>query len=164
MNGMIEYLPKIPNSMKNVPPIQRIPTALILLSAITDFSQNGTSFQKFATSESMLSPEMLSWYYKIANFSTDEISMKSDPLSLIQFSEMSLWPSILFQIGGAEILQSDSRSFWELFTNWNSTATSDVFLQTFPEMQHCHAQYYNFVPESVNAIEKIAEFITKKKF
>jgi monoterpene epsilon-lactone hydrolase len=79
------------------------------------------------------------------------------PLASPLYADLSGLPPILVQVGTAEVLLDDSLLICERVR----AAGGDVELQTFEDLMHVFQAFSPMVPESVEAIRRIGEFLRR---
>ncbi len=130
---------------------QNLPAALFLISPWTDLTFSGESIRTRADRDPLLRLNGDDWLVKIyANGYPLDYPYIS-PL----FAEMHDLPPTLIQVGTEEILFDDSSRLEQKAL----LAGVDVTLETWQGMWHVFQAFVPYVPESIQAIEKIGEFV-----
>ncbi len=129
-----------------------LPNAAIAISAWTDLANTGESVTSLAeddpqkSSVSMLE-ELADQYLAGADAET--------PLASPLYADYSGLPPLLMQVGGAEMLLSDTTRAAEQAR----AAGVEVVEEVWDEMFHVWHQFAPLLPEGQQAIERIGEFI-----
>jgi acetyl esterase/lipase len=133
-----------------------LPNAAVPISPATDFLATGDSYRTRAERDPILSggPEairMLSLIYLQGH------AKPEDPLVSPLQGDLAGLPPLLIQVGDAEVLLDDSTRVAEKARN----AGVDVTLEIWPEMPHVWHAFAPFLPEAVQAIDRIGAFVRK---
>jgi phosphinothricin tripeptide acetyl hydrolase len=127
-----------------------MPALAVPMSPLTDLEGLGESMTTRADADPMVSKghleQMATMYLAGADPRT--------PLAAPLHAELSGLPPLLIQVGDAEVLLDDSTRF----ADKARAAGVDVTLEVWPEMVHVFQASAGFVPESDQAIARIAEF------
>jgi len=102
--------------------------------------------------ERILDPESLKRY---ARYYADEQDL-TNPLISPLYADLSSLPPLLIQVGTDEVLLDDARRFAERA----QAAGVAVILEVWDEMFHVF-QLVSFLPETKEAMQHIAEFVTR---
>jgi acetyl esterase/lipase len=128
-----------------------MPRAAVLLSPFLDVTASGESAKTRADKDPWFQAEDISVVVK--NYcSDDEVR---HPMVSPVFANVAGLPPTLIQVGDHEILLSDSTRFAEKMRE----AGCRVELDVWPEMWHVWQLFVGKMPESRQAIKKIAAFI-----
>lgn len=128
-----------------------LPGAIVCISPWTDLVCDGESWSTNIKADYIINPQELK---REATLYLGDADPKS-PLASPRYAEFSGLPPMLIQVGSAEILLSDSTEM----AGRAREAEVEVTLEVWEEMQHVWHFVASFVPESHQAIEKIAAFI-----
>ncbi len=130
---------------------QPLPAAAVCISPNTDPTLTGKSMEVNASKDALLSPQfaraMMTYYV-----SDNDLN---DPYLSPLMANLKGIPPILIQAGADEILLDDSRRF----TEQAQRAGVDMTLEVWPHMWHDWIGCVPDLPEAIQAIEHIAEFI-----
>lgn len=127
-----------------------LPAAALLLSPWTDLEVTGESCRSARRKDPMLSPRILRDYARLYLQGKDP----RDPLASPIHADLGGLPPMLIQVGTHEVLLDDSRRLAERARG----AGVDVHLQVEEGMFHVWQYFTPFVPESREAVEKLAAF------
>jgi monoterpene epsilon-lactone hydrolase len=128
-----------------------LPAAAVCLSPCTDLTLTSASLSANAEIDPVITPEEVE-FYRI-NYLED--ADPRNPLASPLYAELHGLPPLFIQVGTAEILLDDSVRF----AKRAKAAEVDVTLDVCPDMIHVFAMLAPVVPESQQAISRIAEFI-----
>ena len=133
-----------------------LPNAAVPLSAATDLTGSGETFQTRADVDPIIPPDpaalsMMETIYCQGNAKLD------DPLVSPLFGDLAGLPPLLIQVGDAEVLLSDSTRIAERA----EAAGVDVTLEIWDDMPHVWQAFAGFLPEADEAIEHIGQFVRK---
>ena len=132
-----------------------LPAAAVLLSPFLDVTGSGESATTKADIDPWFNPEDLP---VIARYYCPDESEWRNPLVSPVFANVAGLPPMLIQVGDDEILLSDSTRLAASLEE----AGVDVELEVWPEMWHVFQFFVGKMPESRQAIIKIAEYIRGK--
>src|SRR4029077_3486964 len=128
-----------------------LPAAAVAISPWTDMTITGESVRTHAAGDLMLTPEGVkeaaSWYLAGQD--------ASHPYASPLHADLRGLPSILIQVGDAEILLDDSTRF----AASASAAGVDVRLEVWDEMPHVWHTFAGFLPEADQAVEAIGAWL-----
>ena len=127
-----------------------LPATAVGISPWVDMEGTGESMTTRALADPMITRELL---LQIAAIFLGDADPK-DPLAAPLHGELAGLPPILIQVGDAEVLLDDATRFAAKAT----AAGVDVTLEVWPEMVHVWHASAGFVPESDQAIARIAEY------
>jgi len=130
---------------------EKMPAALFLLSPWTDLTFSGDSIRTRADRDPLLHLNDEGWLVNIYANGRPLTHPYVSPL----FGDLHDLPPTFIQVGTEEILYDDSSRLEQKAR----LAGVDVTLETWPGMWHVFQGFAPYVPESRQAIEKIAEFI-----
>jgi len=133
---------------------QALPAAGVLLSAWTDLSASGTSYQTRAAADPIHQRPMivaLAEQYLGAN------GNPLDPLASPLHGELTGLPPLLLQVGDCETGLDDSTRFAAKAIE----AGVDVELQVWPQMIHVFQQFAEELPDARAAITSIGVFLQR---
>ncbi len=121
---------------------------------MTDLEATGESMTTRAAADPMVSKGAL---LQMARLFLGEGGDPHDPLAAPLHGDPAGLPPLLIQVGDAETLLDDATRF----AAKAEAAGVDVTLEVWPEMTHVWQASAGFVPESDEAIAKIAAFLGK---
>ncbi len=127
-----------------------LPATAVGISAWVDAEGTGESMKTRAEADPMISPDGLA---EIAAAFLGDADPR-DPLASPLHGDLAGLPPLLLQVGDAEVLLDDSVRF----AAKAEAAGVDVTLEVWPEMVHVWHASAGYVPESDQAIARIAEF------
>lgn len=130
-----------------------LPAAAVCLSPGIDPTGSGESFKTKVDVDPFITPELFK--FMITNFFGD-IDLET-PLTSALLADLSGLPPMLIQVGTSEILLDDSVRLAERA----KAAGVDVTLDVWEDMIHVFQLFAAFAPESIEAIDKIGEFIQR---
>lgn len=133
-----------------------LPNAAVPLSAATDLTGSGETFQTRADVDPIIPPDpaaltMMEMIYCQGNAKLD------DPLVSPLFGDLAGLPPLLIQVGDAEVLLSDSTRIAERA----EAAGVAVTLEIWDDMPHVWQAFAGFLPEADEAIAHIGQFVRK---
>ena len=131
------------------------PACCAPLSPWYDMESKGESMQTNAETDALVGGDMLAGM--IAAF-LGENGSPTDPFANPLHGDLKGFPPTLIQVGGYEVLLSDSTRFYDKAKE----AGVDVEMEIFPEMQHVFQFMAGNAPEADDAIEKLAAFMRPK--
>jgi len=121
------------------------------ISPWTDMEGTGASMKTLADKDPMVDfaglARMAKWYGGTAD--------PRHPLLSPIYADAKGLPPLLIQVGGAEVLQDDSRRFAELAKK----AGVPVELEVWDDMIHVWHSFAKILPEGQQAIDKIGKFV-----
>ena len=129
-----------------------LPAAVIAISPATDFTGGSPSLVSRASVDPIINPKILPALIPIYLGKHTEIT---DPYASPLFGDYSGMPPLLLQVGDSEVLLDDST---RLATHAAGQGC-DVTLEIWDGMPHVFQGFAPFLPESLEAIAKIGEFI-----
>jgi monoterpene epsilon-lactone hydrolase len=128
----------------------RLPDAVVAISAWTDLSQSGNSYDTRRDADIRLAKAgvdaMAAAYLGDADPRT--------PLASPLFADLRGLPPLLLQVGDAEIVLDDTRAF----TRRAREAGVDVSEEIWPDAFHVWHHQWATVPESMEAVRRIGDF------
>jgi monoterpene epsilon-lactone hydrolase len=130
-----------------------LPAGAICLAPATDFTFSDESYFKNAETDPSLADVGFFWWY--AAYLGDEDP--SNPYISPLFADLKDLPPILIQVSSSEMLYSDSTRFVEKAKK----AGTRAILQSWDGMPHVFQDLFNELPESKDAIAKIADFTSQ---
>lgn len=128
-----------------------LPAAVCLMSPWLDLSGQGESMLSNKDHDPWFNPDDLPHVVKHYCENAD----LRNPLVSPVFADASGLPPVLIQVGGDEILLSDSERFAANVTAAGGTADLDVW----PGMWHVWQMFIGLIPESRRAVDQVGEFI-----
>lgn len=126
-----------------------LPAGAILLSPWLDLTLSGASMQGKAKADPILSAQDLRKYAAYYAGDTD----LADPLASPLFADLAGLPPLLIQVGTEEVLLDDALRFAQKAEE----AGVHVTLGTWNGLFHVF-QMFPFLPETIEAVEQIANF------
>jgi len=128
-----------------------LPAAGICISPWLDLTCSGQSYVERAAEDVMVTRELLEMATAAYCKGSDPKAPTASPL----FADLSGLPPLLVQVGTAEVLLDDARSF----AVHAEAAGVDVSLEVAEGMVHVWHTFADVVPEGREAIERIAAFL-----
>ena len=132
-----------------------LPAAAVAISPWIDLEATGSSAVSRAAADPMVTPGSLRTI--AAMFVGDDGDVR-DPLAAPLHADLAGLPPMLVHVGDAEVLLDDSNRLAAKITE----AGGDVTLEVWPEMVHVWHGSAGYVPESDEAIARIAEYLGPK--
>ncbi|UCE24175.1 MAG: alpha/beta hydrolase [Candidatus Zixiibacteriota bacterium] len=132
---------------------EQLPAAAVCLSAWTDLQGTGPSMTTHTHADPFLTPEWLEIMAKSYAVDNDRRSPLISPL----YAELSQLPPLLIQVGGDEILLSDSTRLADRARE----AGVDVTLDVWEGMWHVWHFFAGQMPEARQAMSEVGKFIYK---
>ncbi|CAF1260715.1 unnamed protein product [Didymodactylos carnosus] len=132
---------------EQIPP----PRAIVVFSPWADLTQSGQSYRNNQHSDLMLTIATANW---LKQQIIDNDGNKSFPL----FGSFKNFPSLYICVGGAELLESDSRLVYARAKEENV----DVQLDVGEHLSHIYPIFYSYYPESKQALTRILDWLHKK--
>ena len=132
-----------------------LPLGAILMSPWTDLTCSGVSHQINHKNDPLFGNTEESMLYE-----SDYIGEHDPKLPYISplFGSFNGLPPMLFQVGGFEVLLSDSIDAWEKAV----AAGCEARITVYPEMFHEFQMSMNLIPESKKAWEEAEEFVRER--
>lgn len=130
-----------------------MPAALVALSPATDLTGSGESYRTNARSDAVFTPDLMAKFAPLYIGDADVRNPFVSPL----FGDPTGLPPTLFQVAATEILLDDSVRMAEKMKK----AGVDVTLDIWPGLWHVWHMSASKLPEAVQALEKIAEFVKR---
>lgn len=130
-----------------------LPGAAVLLSAWTDLTQNGASFETNAGVDPSVSKMYLDRFAAIYLAGTDP----HEPLASPLYGNLFGLPPMLVQVGSIETMLDDSTALAERAR----TAGVDVTLECWEGVFHAWHESAHVLPEARQAIARIGEFFAE---
>jgi acetyl esterase/lipase len=128
-----------------------LPAAAVAISPWVDLEATGDSATTRAAADPMVSAESL---HVIAGLFLGADGDPRDPLAAPLHADLSGLPPMLIHVGDAEVLLDDATRLAAKVTDAGGEAT----LEVWPDMVHVWHLSAGYVPESDQAIARIAEF------
>jgi acetyl esterase/lipase len=128
-----------------------LPAGGICFSPSTDMAQTGESRNKNSSTDVVLADLGYYWWIEAYLAGANPFDPKVSPL----YADLKDLPPILLQVSSSEMLFDDSRRFYERAKETGI----DITFQSFDDTVHVF-QSWN-LPESKDAINKVAQFVTK---
>lgn len=128
-----------------------LPAAAVPISPWVDMEGLGDSMTSRAEADPMVTPGSL---HNIAELFLGPDGDRRDPLAAPLHADLDGLPPMLIHVGDAEVLLDDSTRL----ARKAEEAGVDVTLEVWPEMVHVWHASAGFVPESDQAIARIADF------
>lgn len=128
-----------------------LPSAAVPISPWVDMEGLGDSTTTRAEADPMVTPGSL---HNIAEMFLGPDGDRRDPLAAPLHADLDGLPPMLIHVGDAEVLLDDSTRL----ARKAEDAGVDVTLEVWPEMVHVWHASAGFVPESDQAIARIADF------
>lgn len=132
----------------------QLPAALILLSPWTDLTSSGDSVTRKASRDPLIGPELLQVF--ASKYSGNE-DLKNPYISPL-FGEFDFFPPTLIQVGTEEVLLDDSTRLAKKMKK----AGVMVEMEIWDGMMHVFQWFAGLMPESNDAVSKIAAFINRQ--
>jgi monoterpene epsilon-lactone hydrolase len=129
-----------------------LPAAAVCISPWVDIEATGESMTSRAAQDPMVSPGRVK---AMAELFLGPAGDPRDPLASPLHGDLGGLPPILIQVGDAEILLDDSTRLAARITE----AGGEAELEVWPEMIHVWHGSASYVPESDQAIERIATWL-----
>lgn len=134
---------------------QPLPAAAAMLSAWTDLSASGDSYQTRAAADPIHQRPMI---LALAQQYLGEEGDPRDPLASPLYGDLAGLPPLLLQVGDRETGLDDST----LFASKAREAGVSVELEVWPGMIHVFQQFAEELPEAREAIERIGVFLRRQ--
>lgn len=131
-----------------------LPAAAVLMSAWTDLTAAGASYESRAGSDPIHQRSMILAMAK--NYIGPE-GDAADPLISPLFADLKGLPPLLIQVGDRETVLSDSTTF----ADKARAAGVEIELEVWEEMIHVFQQFPRELIEAREALQSIAAFLTK---
>ena len=131
-----------------------LPNAAVALSAWTDLAITGESVTSLADDDPQKSSVPMLEDLAVQYLGGADAC---DPLASPLYADYAGLPPLLMQVGGAEMLLSDTTRAAERARS----ASVDVVEEVWDEMFHVWHQYAPMLPEGQQAIDRIGEFIKR---
>ena len=132
---------------------RRLPAGGVALSPFTDLTLSSESIRTQADNDVVQHPTSLPHYVRLYLHGTDP----RDPLASPVFGDYTHLPPLLIQVGECEIIRDDAvRAAAKARTDG-----ADVTLEVWPGMFHVFQAHEPPLPETREAIERIADFIRR---
>lgn len=129
-----------------------LPAAVIAISPATDFTATSPSLISRALVDPIINPQVLPALIPIyLGWNNDPTNPYASPL----FGDYTGMPPLLLQVGEAEVLLDDSTRL----AKHAAQQGCDVTLDVWDGMPHVFQGFAPFLPEAVEAIARIGEFI-----
>ncbi|MHA2232330.1 MAG: alpha/beta hydrolase [Candidatus Hodarchaeales archaeon] len=129
-----------------------LPGGAVVLSPATDLASTSESFIKNAPADPVLAPLGIWWWPETYLAGVNPL----DPLASPVYADLTGLPPILIQVSTSEMLFNDATRFAERA----KAVGVDITLQTWDNTLHVFQAFG--LPESEEAITKIAEFVQKQ--
>ncbi len=128
-----------------------LPAAGVLISPWLDMTCAGASYAERAHEDVMVTRDLL----EMAAAAYCKGSGPRHPTASPLFADLEGLPPLLVQVGTAEVLLDDARSF----ADRAKSAGVEVALEVAPDMCHVWHTFADIVPEGREAIEQVAAFV-----
>jgi acetyl esterase/lipase len=132
----------------------QMPAAVVMLSAWTDLTAQGDSFESRAARDPIHQRGMI---LSTARTYLSEQGDPKDPLASPLFGDLHGLPPILLQVGDRETVLDDSTRF----AHKARAAGVAVQLEIYDDMIHVFQQFADVLPEGRQAIESIGRFLNE---
>jgi epsilon-lactone hydrolase len=130
-----------------------LPAAAIMLSAWTDLTAQGESYETRARVDPIHQRAMI---LGTARHYLGEHGSASDPLASPLFGNLEGFPPVLLQVGDRETVLDDSTRF----ADKARLAGVEVEIEVYDKMIHVFQQFADLLPEARQAIESIGRFLS----
>ncbi|WP_317932469.1 alpha/beta hydrolase [Halioxenophilus sp. WMMB6] len=131
---------------------KRLPDAAVVFSPAANLEYERAEAQELDPRDPILNAKLLPFI--VANYVQEQANLK-DPLVSPLYGDLAGLPPTLLQVGDAEILYDDGCSFAEAA----NAQGSQVQLSVWPDMPHVFQGFAPLLPEAVQAIDELANFI-----
>ncbi len=131
-----------------------LPAAAVLISPWTDLAATGASISERAGADPMIDMRVLA---RMAEAYAGEAGTRDPSVSPL-YADLSGLPSMLIQVGTAEVLYDDSTRLAELAR----AAGVEVSFEPWEDMIHVFQAFGGLLPEAGEAIGRIGEFLKDK--
>lgn len=129
-----------------------LPASVVVLSAWTDLSASGESYQSRAAADPIHQRRMI--IAMATNYLGAEVNPRAPAVSPL-YADLHGLPPILLQVGDRETVLDDSR----YFADKARASQVSVRLEVYAGMIHVFQQFPNQLPEARIAIESIGDFL-----
>jgi acetyl esterase/lipase len=133
---------------------QRLPTAVVALSPVTNFTGGSPSLDSRASVDPIINPAVLPALIPVYLGKNTE---PTDPYASPLFGDYRRMPPILLQVGDLEVLLDDSTRL----AKHAAEQGCDVTLEVWDAMPHVFQGFATFLAEGSEAIGKIGEFVRR---
>lgn len=131
-----------------------LPAAACVLSPWLDLTASGETMRTKADTDPWFKPQDMP---VVAKYYCDEGQLR-EPLVSAVYADLSGLPPLYIQVGGDEILLSDSTRAADKI----SAAGGEVELEIWPGMWHVFQMFVHLMPESRQAINKIGTYVRQQ--
>lgn len=131
---------------------EQLPDGLVLFSPWTDLTCSGKTYETKAKYDPMFTTNMPK---DSANIYVPEDVKKTDPYISPLYGDFTNLPRTLILVGDNEILLDDSR----LFAQKAEESGVDIEIDIWPNMFHDWWLFGSFIPETKQALDKVANWI-----
>ena len=131
---------------------EQLPDGLVLFSPWTDLTCSRETYETKAKFDPMFTTNMTK---DSANIYVPEDVKKTDPYISPLYGNFTNLPRTLVLVGGNEILLDDSR----LFAQKAEKSGVDIEIDIWPSMFHDWWLFGSFIPETKQALDKVANWI-----
>lgn len=131
-----------------------LPACGVCFSAWTDMMGGGKSRRENATRDAMFYPENIS---EFADAYLRDAVPRPNVYASPALADFKDFPPVLFQVGAGEILLDDSRRIHEKILQTGGTSELEIYEGVF----HGWQMLSRFMPESSEALQKAAAFISR---
>ncbi|MEZ4292077.1 MAG: alpha/beta hydrolase fold domain-containing protein [Myxococcota bacterium] len=131
-----------------------MPAAGVLISPWLDLTQSGDTIRSLADADPMVTLDLLTKSAAAYAAKTDPKAPLVSPL----FADLAGLPPLLIHVGTAEILLDDARRFAAAA----KAAGVDATLEEWPDMIHVWHSFAGLLPESQQAVDRIAAFVKEQ--
>ena len=133
-----------------------LPDGVIALSPWTELDPTSTSFEENSETDPFLSREGITG---MADAYVNSPEDKTNPLASPLFASFKGFPDLLIQVGSREMLLDDAKRVAQKAVEEGCK----VDLQVWEDMVHVWQGYAPFLPEAVEALEAIGNFVNGDK-
>ena len=133
-----------------------LPDGVIALSPWTELEPTSTSFEENSETDPFLSREGITG---MADAYVNSPEDKTNPLASPLFGSFKGFPDLLIQVGSREMLLDDAKRVAQKAEEEGCK----VDLQVWDDMVHVWQGYAPFLPEAVEALEAIGNFVNGDK-
>ena len=133
-----------------------LPDGVIALSPWTELEPTSTSFEENSETDPFLSREGITG---MADAYVNSPEDKTNPLASPLFGSFKGFPDLLIQVGSREMLLDDAKRVAQKAEEEGCK----VDLQVWEDMVHVWQGYAPFLPEAVEALEAIGNFVNGDK-
>jgi acetyl esterase/lipase len=132
-----------------------LPAAIVTLSAWTDMTTSGKSVMERAELDPIVTGDVSR---AMADSCVPDVDDRTNPLASAVFGDFSGFPPMLMQVGTSEVLYDDTIRIADAARK----AGVDVEVQEAEGMVHVYQMLWFDLPEGVEAIRKIGDFVRNR--